>query len=137
MSAGFGFSSGQNAATGRGNVMRNFVNLVTAICNMLPAPFKVGDTSCRRVLRFIFLRFGSIQVSQDVDGSGYSSGTDASSAINNAISTNGIAGATVTSSSTTSTGYSGSSDSDVNLGLILGVSIPLVILRTSLLSQWL
>ena len=105
---------------------------------MLPALFKQGDPNCRRVLQFKKLVAASVQVDQDVDGSGYASGNDASSAINSAVATNGIAGTTVISSSTTTNGYSSTSDddNDANLGLILGVTIPLVILRNFYLIQW-
>ncbi len=63
----------------------------------------------------------------NVDASGFSSASDASSAMTSMT----VPGVNILSSSATAQGLDDSSTSSTNLGLILGVSIPLGILRNS------
>jgi hypothetical protein len=64
-----------------------------------------------------------------VDASGFSSAADAQSSMTSMT----IKGVNILASSASAQGLSESSNSSTNLGLILGVSIPLGILRNSFL----
>lgn len=79
------------------------------------------------------LAAGSVVVNTNVGAGTNTDSTTATNAMNSAIASSSGDGYSIVSSSVSSTGGSTSSgDDDVNLGLILGLSIPLGILRTYL-----
>lgn len=86
-------------------------------------------------MRFRRINKGSLSVGMDLDAGGYSSGSDASSAFTNAVSSSSIDGASYLSSSVTAEGFTTSSGSSTSLGLVLGLAIPLSILRKNLFIQ--
>jgi len=81
-------------------------------------------------LRFLGIRVGSLVVESSMDTGGFSGGNDAASAtMTNAIATGSLDGMTYVSSSIEAVGSTYTEDdSGVNIGLILGITIPLVVL---------
>lgn len=114
--------------------IRAFNRLGGAIDFILPNLFKDGR-HWRKRMRFRRINKGSLSVGMDLDAGGYSSGSDASSAFTNAVSSSSIDGASYLSSSVTAEGFTTSSGSSTSLGLVLGLAIPLSILRKNLFIQ--
>lgn len=100
------------------------------LCRSFPAQVRRGDSDCKRNFNTRRCRKGSVAMDLNVDASGFSSASDASSAMTSMT----VPGVNILSSSATAQGLDDSSTSSTNLGLILGVSIPLGILRNSFLT---
>lgn len=103
--------------------------LKTTICNNLPSKFKTDDPTCRKAFNIAAFRSGSIAMDLLVSANGYTYINDAAKDLNNAVL---VPGSTVISSGVvTATGtYYGNGQDTANIGLILGLAIPLGIIRT-------
>lgn len=99
------------------------------MCSSLPAAVRRNDPDCKRNFKTKRCRRGSIATDMSVDASNFASGADANSQMTSMT----VPGITIISSSASSQGLDDNSSSSTNLGLILGVSIPLGILRNSYL----
>ena len=110
-----------------GKICNNIGYFRTTICQNLPKTIRDRDPACKN--NFNFLRFtkGSISTTLILDIAGYSSPADATRELNEAKL---LPEAQVISTSVSTTEDSSSSNSGPNLGLILGVSIPVGLLRT-------
>lgn len=88
--------------------------------------------ACFDVVIFTWIGSGSLELSAIISGGTYSSSAEASSSISSAFSSNTqLDGLSVLTVSTSASGYAATTaSSSTNLGLILGLSIPLVLLRT-------
>lgn len=112
-----------------GKILLNFGAFRGLICKSFPAQVRKGDSECKRNFNTKRCRKGSVGMDLSVDASGFSSAADAQSSMTSMT----IPGVNILSSSATAQGLSESSSSSTNLGLILGVSIPLGILCNSFL----
>ena len=113
------------------NGIKSFNRIGGMLNAIAPAGFKSdGFTGWRK--RFIFkaMAIGSIVTTVQANGGTYTTSSGATSAMTNALSSTPIDGMSYLSSSMVGTGFSTSSGSSSNLGLVLGLTIPLVILRT-------
>ena len=110
--------------------------LKKSMCAALGAQFDVStDKKCFLVVIFNFMRSGSLTVGSSISGGNFNSGNDATTAVNSAFSSSTeLDGASVVSSTAVSSGFTNESSESTNLGLILGLSIPLVLLRTYMLT---
>ncbi len=99
------------------------------MCKSFPAAVRRNDPDCKRNFKTKRCHRGSVSVDMAVDSSNFASGADASSQMTSMT----VPGITIISSSASAQGMEDSSNSSTNLGLILGVSIPLGILRNSYL----
>jgi hypothetical protein len=128
------FSDSDSFDVAYGKVCNSIGYFRNTICENLPATILDLDPSCRTNFHFISFSKGSITVDLKFDASNYTSPADAASEISAArllppgavIITSSVSAPGQTSMSTFSSG-----DSGTNLALILGVSIPLGLLRTS------
>jgi hypothetical protein len=110
-----------------GKVCNNIGYFRTTICENLPKTIKDRDLSCKNNFNFLKFARGSIMATLVMDISGYPSAADATKDLSSAIL---IPSAYVITTSVTTTEESSSTNSGPNLGLILGVSIPVGLLRT-------
>ena len=110
-------------------ILINFNRLGSGIDHIMPSRFKDGR-HWRKRMRFHKCKRGSISTEISMEAGGYDDGSTASTEATNALSTGDIDGVTYLSSSVTANGFATSDSSESTLGLILGLSIPLVILRT-------
>ena len=98
------------------------------------------DQKCFETFFVVVLAGGSLNLTGVVAGGSYSSPSAASSTLGSAFgSGTALDGVSVTSTSVSASGFTSSggssSSSGANLGLILGLTIPLVLLRTFLFTQ--
>lgn len=94
--------------------------------------------ACIDVIILTYLGSGSLLINTLVSGGNYNSADAASASIANTFSANTqLDGITVASSSSSASGYTTvtPTTSSTNLGLILGLSIPLLLLRNFALTQ--
>lgn len=91
-----------------------------------------NDAICSKSLIIFSVKVGSIAVGANVDTNSIGTGASAASAVSSSISSNGIGGTPAIVTNVAAFGYSSTSSSSTttNLGLILGVSIPLGLLCT-------
>ena len=133
------FSSTDSASTVSAG-MRSINRLLISICNNLPS--KYYDTSsidkCFDLIIFSYLGAGSLIVANSISGGSFSSPAEANSAIGSSFTAStaldGVSVLTVTSAASGFTTPSASTEgaaTSSNLGLILGLSIPLVLLCTN------
>ena len=101
-----------------------------AIFSILSSRFRRGRSNYRRTIRFRKFFRGSVGINMNVDAAGFSSGPTAASSFTNSVASTPIDGVSYLSSSVVSAGFTASSASSTNLGLVLGLSIPLSILCT-------
>lgn len=124
-------SSSQTISNGINSINR----IQFTICSLLPVSFFGTITSllvCNNIVILTFIGAGSLDINTVIAGGSFSSSTEASNVISNTFASGtSMDGLSVLSTTTTSEGYSTSSpsSSSTNLGLILGLSIPLVLLR--------
>jgi hypothetical protein len=128
-------SAARTLYSGSSNINRIF----NALCKKLPSAFDVSTPlKCYDALKLSFLGAGSIRLGNSVVGGNYSSPEAALSAISAAFASGSAfdGGILVLSSSFEAKGYTttpvtpATSTSNVNLALVLGLSIPLTVLRT-------
>jgi len=111
------------------------IKAVNRICNhflsILPAAFKRQSTdTCFDLFNMNALSVGSIILNMTVNAGQNTNSATATSSFNQAVASSSPDGFTILSSSVSSVGGNTStSDGAANLGLILGLSIPLTILR--------
>jgi hypothetical protein len=122
------FQEGDDSDVKVKKCMRNTGRLTRSYCRSLPIFF--WNSRCGKRVRFTSFRWGSMMIESEIDNT--DSGSDAS-AISSSVSSASFDGATVLKVSATEVGSTATSDT--NLGLILGVSIPLGVLRNSLPMQ--
>lgn len=121
------FNNDDSYEVSYGKILLNFGLFRKLLCSSFPALVRRGDSDCKR--NFNTKRFykGSVGMDYAVDASAFGSSTEAQ----NAMTSMTIPGVNILSSTASAQGLSDSSSSSTNLGLILGVSIPLGILRNS------
>ena len=132
-----GSGASNNLATGMAQINR----IRFTMCSNLPsANFGVISTQqqCIDIILIVHIAGGSITVNSVVSGGNYSSAAAANSGITNAFVAgtplDGISVGSVTVSASGYTASSTSSSGGANLGLILGLSIPLLLLCTYFLT---
>lgn len=100
---------------------------------VLPASFiRVSTEPWENTIQMNSVAAGSVVVNMNVGAGSNTNAASAQTSLSNAIASNSGTGYSVVSSSVVANGGSTSSGSGSNLGLILGLSIPLGILRTFL-----
>lgn len=109
--------------------IRSFNRIGNAIYSNAPSKFR-GIGNWRRFTKFRRFKYGSVGVEFAQEAGQYTDGTQASSDFTNYLVTSNFDGFNYVSSSITAEGFSTSTGSSTSLGLILGLSIPLSILRT-------
>ena len=108
--------------------------LYFSICLNLPSLFGInGDTTkCRTVLIIVSMSGGSLVTSSLISGGAATSASEANAAVSASFSQSAkMDGFSIASATSSSSGYdntSSTSSSGTNLGLILGLSIPLLLL---------
>ena len=114
----------------------------TSICGNLPPEYgSPSGSGCYDVVIFVSIAGGSLSVGTVLAGGSFSSPTAATSSIGSSFGSGApLDGLSVLSSTSAASGFTASntatsSSSSTNLGLILGLTIPLVLLRTSFLTQ--
>ena len=134
-------SNGSSAANNLAAGMTQINRLRLSICAALPASVYgvLTPQRCFETFFVVVLAGGSLNLTGVVAGGSFSSPSAASSTLGSAFSSGTpLDGVSVTSTSVSTSGFTssgGSSSSGTNLGLILGLTIPLVLLRTFLFTQ--
>lgn len=109
--------------------IRSFNRIGNAIYGNAPSKFRDGN-NWRKHTKFRKFRYGSVGVEFAQAAGQYTDGTQATSDFTNYLTSGNFDGFSFVSSSITAEGFSTSTGSSTSLGLILGLSIPLSILRT-------
>jgi hypothetical protein len=127
------FSNNSSNATQLFSALKEYNRIGNGLFQILKSSFNWAGTDFRTFIRFTKLFSASVGATMTADSGSFSNGAAATNAFNSAVPAGTtVDGVSVVSSSTTANGYSSSSgDDSTNLGLILGLSIPLSILRTS------
>ena len=119
------FNDGDSFDYSYARFMGNFLGFRGLLCKSFPALITKNDAKCLRNFSTKKCRRSSVIVDLSVDASNYNS----AAAAQNAMTSMTVPGISILSTSASAQGFSDSSSSSTNLGLILGVSIPLGILR--------
>ena len=130
-----------NNATTLSNAINNINRIQQAICLALPSSVYGSLTTLEQCVNVVIINYmyqASLVVGTTIAGGNSANSQEALNNVNNAFAAGKqLDGSQVVRSTSTSTGFSSSNNNTTedeggaNLGLILGLSIPLVLLRRS------
>lgn len=124
------FSDSDSYDTAYGKILKNIGFFKWSVCKNLPTKITANDVNCKRCFTFKKFSKGSVVMEGQVGAADYA---DSSSLLSDLNSANLIPGGTSIVSSIVASGFSSSdSSSSTNIGLIIGVAVPLGILCTYL-----